>query len=518
MASGVSRFFEAPFAYWRKFMPVRPKKENKAPTKIELISSLSKWWEKYLGIGESVRENIDTKQPYVIGKIEVTDDQEKEKNEISLSGEDASSFEVKGTTLLLKAGTKLDFETKKNYSVTIGVKDTTSTSPNTELKTTFSFGVVDVLPDIIWRDACFVSEEKAKKHLGLKVTWEVQRKNEVNDKKINARIIGENSNNTVDLSKFIAKEEKIDEEHSIYESVIPVDELPCLLDVSKHFYIKLDPDNIIKESAENNNEFGYNPGNNYEPITEPNAAKILGLPQAMREMSWNLAASYMDRWFAGGSKEIEPEPSTWTEDDYNQAEKITVNSVAKYRDEAYNELQKPGKYKSEHISNLLKKNNMNNINNPECKEFEFGPSQVPDKLTKQFHTDYQIQRSDGGAPFYQYPDVVTGLLGNFSFYSAVSGTAKRQSNNKFDVTVDKLYIYLADAYIFEKTEGIVKELLGLGTWNKSGFTVLGPGSFIRNEDFRKFRELTGYGRDFLVTSDINTISLLEPFQYTNLSL
>lgn len=75
-------------------------------------------------IATSLDEDKDTSLPTVIATIVVNDDVPGSQT-LSLSGADASLFELNGNTLQLVSGTTLDFETLPNLDVTVSVDDTT---------------------------------------------------------------------------------------------------------------------------------------------------------------------------------------------------------------------------------------------------------------------------------------------------------------------------------------------------------------------------------------------------------
>ncbi len=72
----------------------------------------------------SLAEDTDTSAAIRIADIGVSDDA-LGTNTLSLSGSDASSFEIVGTELRLRAGTALDHETKSTFNVTVNVDDAT---------------------------------------------------------------------------------------------------------------------------------------------------------------------------------------------------------------------------------------------------------------------------------------------------------------------------------------------------------------------------------------------------------
>ena len=86
---------------------------NQAPTAITLNNAVN-----------ALEENISTASPIKLADIVVVDDG-LGTNTLSLSGADAAAFQITGTSLFLRAGVVLDFETKSSYALTIVVDDTT---------------------------------------------------------------------------------------------------------------------------------------------------------------------------------------------------------------------------------------------------------------------------------------------------------------------------------------------------------------------------------------------------------
>ncbi len=86
---------------------------NSAPTAIALTNTVP-----------SIIENSVTTPAIRVADIVVTDDG-LGTNTYSLSGADAVSFQVTGSSLFIKPGTVLDFETKTTYTVTVNVDDAT---------------------------------------------------------------------------------------------------------------------------------------------------------------------------------------------------------------------------------------------------------------------------------------------------------------------------------------------------------------------------------------------------------
>jgi len=118
---------------------------NAAPTAITLTNSIN-----------SVLENSNTSSAVKVSDILVTDEG-LGTNNLSLSGTDASIFQIIGSSLYIKAGTVLDYETKTSYSVTVNVDDTTvGATPDASVN--YVLAVTDVINEIIPIAAVTISE------------------------------------------------------------------------------------------------------------------------------------------------------------------------------------------------------------------------------------------------------------------------------------------------------------------------------------------------------------------------
>lgn len=94
----------------------------------------------------SLSENADTSSAIILSVISVTDDA-LGTNSLSLSGIDAADFEIVGSSLRLRAGTPLDFETKPTYNVTVEVNDPlVGSSPDDSQSFTLTINDVNEAP------------------------------------------------------------------------------------------------------------------------------------------------------------------------------------------------------------------------------------------------------------------------------------------------------------------------------------------------------------------------------------
>ncbi len=104
---------------------------NQPPMAVNLNNSIS-----------SINENSDTSNRIKVAEIVITDDT-LGTNNFSLSGTDASFFEIDNSVVYLKAGTNLNYETKSSYNITVAVDDpTVGNTP--DATTSFSLAVTDV--------------------------------------------------------------------------------------------------------------------------------------------------------------------------------------------------------------------------------------------------------------------------------------------------------------------------------------------------------------------------------------
>ena len=104
---------------------------NEAPTAVVLSNSTT-----------SLEENLNTVNRVKVADITITDDA-KGTNVLSLSGADASAFEIDGNALYLKANTSLDFETKSSYTFSVQVDDST-VGGNPDASATLSIAIADI--------------------------------------------------------------------------------------------------------------------------------------------------------------------------------------------------------------------------------------------------------------------------------------------------------------------------------------------------------------------------------------
>jgi hypothetical protein len=104
---------------------------NEAPTAVTLTNTTT-----------SLTENTSTATRIKVADIVVANDA-LGTNTLALSGTDAASFEISGTTLYLKAGVALNYEVKNSYAVTVSGQDATLTG-STPVTAAYALAVTDV--------------------------------------------------------------------------------------------------------------------------------------------------------------------------------------------------------------------------------------------------------------------------------------------------------------------------------------------------------------------------------------
>jgi Ca2+-binding RTX toxin-like protein len=104
---------------------------NSAPTAVSLNNQVT-----------AIAENTSTTTRIKVADIAITDDA-LGTNNLSVSGTDASFFEVDATGLYIKANTVLNYEAKTSYSVTVNVDDST-VGNTTDATTNFTLNVTNV--------------------------------------------------------------------------------------------------------------------------------------------------------------------------------------------------------------------------------------------------------------------------------------------------------------------------------------------------------------------------------------
>lgn len=118
---------------------------NAAPTALTLSNQTN-----------ALAENTSTANRLKVADVAVTDDG-LGTNVLTLSGADASSFEVDSTGLYIKAGTTLDFESQTSYSATVNVDDA-SVGNTPDATASYSLSLTDVVDETVVIPSIVITE------------------------------------------------------------------------------------------------------------------------------------------------------------------------------------------------------------------------------------------------------------------------------------------------------------------------------------------------------------------------
>jgi hypothetical protein len=282
---------------------------------------------------------------------------------------------------------------------------------------------------------------------------------------------------------------------------------------------------------------------------------IQEIPGAMRKEFMPVSAKLMERWFAG--------ELNYSRNDKDQQNEI--NQDGKYYPESMidrTSIKMDWVLKHERATNqhaeLINARIYNQAALREVKKIlsryranlNVSPWFECDGDIRKLHRNFQFQRIAVESTFAQkaeqyvrrmthvgVPDDLTGSLGAFNFYAAISGV-EFEPQGKI-ATVTQIVVYVRDSYSFEGEPGTRSQYLG--HWSKDGViivpvtlvanaantpwldfpVVVGAGYEnlrirgrvyypIRNASFREWQTKHHRGGDFIIYSDCKSIQLEKP--------
>jgi hypothetical protein len=103
-------------------------------------------------------------------------------------------------------------------------------------------------------------------------------------------------------------------------------------------------------------------------------------------------------------------------------------------------------------------------------------------------------------------DDLFAALGRFSFRIAVDVYVCSKGNSSAIVQYHRVGVYVNDSFDFEGFQL-------LGAWNSNtNYAGINPfkGDYVSNASFREYTKKTGFGRDFLIYSDLKVVDLQLP--------
>ncbi len=229
------------------------------------------------------------------------------------------------------------------------------------------------------------------------------------------------------------------------------------------------------------------------------------IPWIMRANGWDIGARLMDRWLSRTA-------STVTTPDDADTTTVTMDFVLSYPEAqaAHNELidtskwmlpnDQLGRSPTDRLHQSLRNRGL--LTNQRMTFNDFGKS-VP--MLK--GTQIDNRKVTGGT---LSTDGLSAALGKFELLLVVAGEVEpRPDGMTHKITIRQVGVFVEDSYDFNDEPG---EDQFLGFWNSEN-NVVGHGCEIRNSSFRAWRDLTGFGGDFLVYSDLHVITLDQPYVF-----
>lgn len=266
----------------------------------------------------------------------------------------------------------------------------------------------------------------------------------------------------------------------------------------------VDPEGLILEPHEDDNIQGI------DSFFERN------IPQIMRNSGWNKAAKFLERWLNGEAMELKGglNPSEEGNDfkinpriqsvgmDWILQDSIAKNDRAQ---NAFDKLKDPDYFLSEKAQDVLEGQLRDSLATQS--EIELGDLEAKGEDLHRQH----IQNSpiEGGAGLKAPLDPLTGAMGQFSFYGIPVGGATKDGDT-VAVEVRGVGVYALDSFNFNGFQV-------LGSWKPPDRVSKIPCPryyTAMNGRFRKYREMTGLGEDFLTMSNVREITFSEPITFS----
>ena len=244
-----------------------------------------------------------------------------------------------------------------------------------------------------------------------------------------------------------------------------------------------------------------------EQVTATKAAagfSLVDIPAIMRAQGWSIGAALLESWFsrpasiapAYDAPDVSTVKMSWVlefsraKEVYDKLirERIWQNAAA--RQEIARMLHERG---------LLKTDRSIEVS---FGDFRLHPSQLDDD-----QINFRPVKMDAWNGSYPLDDL-SAALGNFVFVVLVSGTVRSDgSPDGHRVAISRVGVYVRDSFDFNGVQF-------LGFWDRDDNSVssINPlsGTRVSNADFRRWREQTQKGGDFMIFSDLKVIRLTRP--------
>lgn len=217
---------------------------------------------------------------------------------------------------------------------------------------------------------------------------------------------------------------------------------------------------------------------------------VRAIPAIMTANSWPKGAAVMNRWFDARAGRQAPDEST-----------VTMQWVLSFpRAKAtFDKLVSDRVFLNDAARKLIRSKHNTTIG-------PFGDFSLSTPVVHTSHVQTKLVKSGADDPI----NDLFCTLGDFAFHVALKGTASAD-----EIVITHVGIYARDDYEFDDTAKW-KWSQTLGSWKReppiaSRLSVPGDGkTYVANKHFRKYRDETKQGGDFLIYSDIKVIQLDEP--------
>jgi hypothetical protein len=248
------------------------------------------------------------------------------------------------------------------------------------------------------------------------------------------------------------------------------------------------------------------------------------IPKIMRNLGWNVAASFQDFWITGPANQLVGEQKDGKGSDRDlEIAAIEMKWVLNFS-RAYKHYQlmiSEDVYASSAARALLRNRIVAQHQKTGKSVIQFGDFATKELERETQYINYRaLGSSTGGKGSYFSLDAFTvdeliGALGRFAMFVIPKGVARIKPPN-VEIEISEVGVYIRDSFDFNDDQP-------LGAWKKPNLIDIIPNPQatvptcsdqwinMSNYAYRQYRKRTGKGRDFLVYSDIKTSPVTTSF-------
>lgn len=259
----------------------------------------------------------------------------------------------------------------------------------------------------------------------------------------------------------------------------------------------------------------------YWPVRDA-AAFVPNIRRIMAALKWDVAARFQSVWVNTYANQLvgKLEAGAGTTEPLRIVD-VSLDWVLEFERarEVYDSVVSPGVFANAKARAVLQARVEKKFQSSGTQEVPLGDLTAAGLAREAEYINYRALGTYAGG--YEV-DELTGALGRFTIHVIPAGTAKRDET-KTTVTIAKIGVYLRDGYHFEEEQN-------LGWWRLPNLMQVAPYSEslrmetyprcsddwfrMTNHAFRRYRDRTDFGHDFLIYSDIKEIALDAPVVFT----